>query len=240
MSLTRARTLLAVLLAVSGVLTQPAPATSREESLEPDLATVAAREADQSYLRMDAAAAASMSLDELAAIYNTPAKIWHLLEQQVTYTFDRQVWGIDEYFATAEELWAKKRGDCEDYAAFAKALLDRNGYTTVLFSAWRQERDAGGNDGHTVVAFLEHGRWNHISNLGYVRAEAATHEELAASIFSNWTRSNIWVYAGPAITRDGLNGWRVATMVANRGAGVRTLVRTDRARGSLLTAASGN
>ncbi len=240
MSVKRVRTLLALLVALSGVLAQATPATPREESPEPDPAVMAAREADQSYLSIDRATAAAMSLDELAARYDTPAKVWYLLEQTVTYAYDRQVWGGDEYFATAEELWARKRGDCEDYAVFAKALLERNGYTTVLFSAWRPERDAGGNDGHTVVAVLEHGRWNHISNLGYVRAEAATQEELAASIFPTWTRSNTWVYAGPAVTRDGLNGWRVATMVANRGSGVRTVVRIDRVRGDALPAASGN
>jgi predicted transglutaminase-like cysteine proteinase len=200
-------------------------------------AHVAAPEADDAYRRVAVRDAAAMSLSELAHTYDTPAKVWYLLERAVTYAFDRQVWGEAEYFATAEEFWARRLGDCEDYAAFAKALLDRNGYTTVLLSTWRGERDAGGNDGHTVVAFLERGRWNHISNLGYVRAEAATHEELAASIFPSWTRSNTWVYAGPTLTHDGRNGWHVGTMVVNRGAGVRTLVRTEAAA---LVAVSGN
>lgn len=226
-----------VCLALAVLVLHPQMATSREEQAEPDPATVALREADDRYLRIAAGQAGAMSMDQLAEIYDTPAKVWYLLDQTVKYGFDRAVWGVDEYFASADEIWARKKGDCEDYAAFAKALLDRNGYTTVLFSAWRQERDAGGNDGHTVIAFLENGRWNHISNLGYVRAEAATHEELAASIFPNWTRSNTWVFTGSAITRDGLNGWRIATMVANRGAGMRTLVRAD---GVTLPTASGN
>jgi predicted transglutaminase-like cysteine proteinase len=225
------------LVALAMLAGSPRVATSRDDMAEPEATLVAQREADDAYLRVAPALASAMTLEQLAAIYDTPAKVWYLLEQTATYTFDRQIYGNDEYFATADEFWARKRGDCEDYAAFAKALLDRAGYTTVLFSAWRQERDAGGNDGHTVVAFLEHGRWNHISNLGYVKAEAATHEELAASIFPNWTRSNTWVYAGPVASRDGLNGWRIATMVANRGAGVRTLVRTD---ATSFTTASGN
>ncbi len=239
MWLRRARTLLTLVLAL-GALAGSGVAASRAETFTPDPAVVAAREADRTYLALDQAAIAAMTLDELAAVFNTPTKIWYLIERTITYAYDRQVWGVDEYFATAEELWAKKRGDCEDYAAFAKALLDRAGYTTVLFSAWRQERDAGGNDGHTVVAFLENGRWNHISNLGYIRAEATTQEELASSIFPNWTRSNTWVYTGPAQTRDGLNGWRVATMIANRGTGGRTVVQVGGPRGAGETAASGN
>lgn len=231
------RTALVGLVGLAALVVAPGLATSREELHEPDIAVVAARDADLTYQQLSAAQAGAMRLDELAEIYDTPAKVWYLLDRTVTYGFDRNVWGLDEYFATAEELWARKKGDCEDYAALAKALLDRAGYTTVLFSAWRQERDAGGNDGHTVVAFLENGRWNHISNLGYIRAEAATHEELAASIFSNWTRSNTWTYTGPAVTRDGLNGWRVATMVANRGTNMRTIVRAD---GLTLPIASGN
>lgn len=237
MSSRLAQTLAALLTALGTALVYPNAATSRDETAEPEPAVIAAREADVAYLQHDAARLKAMGLDELAPIFDTPAKVWYLLEKTVTYSFDRQAWGYDEYFATAEEFWSRKRGDCEDYAALAKALLDRNGYTTVLFSAWRPERDAGGNDGHTVVAFLENGRWNHISNLGYVKAEATTHEELAASIFPNWTRSNTWVYAGPTITRDGLNGWRVAAMVANRGSGVRTLVRAD---GVSRPTASGN
>ncbi len=231
------RTVCIGLVAAGALALAPQMATSREEASEPDAATLSLRAADETYLHVGGGQAAAMSLDELAQIYDTPAKVWYLLDHVVAYAFDRAVWGADEYFATADELWSRKKGDCEDYAAFAKALLDRAGYTTVLFSAWRQERDAGGNDGHTVVAFLEGGRWNHISNLGYVRAQAVTHEELAASIFPNWTRSNTWLYTGPTLTRDGLNGWRVATMVANRGAGMRTLVRAD---GVTLPTASGN
>lgn len=225
------------LVAAAVLVLAPELATSREELHEPDASLIAAREADVTYQRLSPVQASAMTLDQLAEIYDTPAKVWYLLERTVTYGFDRGVWGLDEYFATADELWARKKGDCEDYATLAKALLDRAGYTTVLFSAWRQERDAGGNDGHTVVAFLENGRWNHISNLGYVRAEAVTHEELAASIFPNWTRSNTWTYGGPGLTRDGLNGWRIATMVANRGTNMRTLVRAD---GVTLPIASGN
>ncbi len=225
------------LVAAAALAFAPEMATSREDLQEPDPALVALREADQTYLRTLPAQAGAMTIDQLAQVYDTPEKVWYLLDHTVTYGFDRAVWNADEYFATAEEIWARKKGDCEDYAAFAKALLDRAGYTTVLFSAWRQERDAGGNDGHTVIAFLENGRWNHISNLGYVRAQAGTHEELAASIFPNWTRSNTWTYTATTVTRDGFNGWRVATMVANRGAGVRTLVRAD---GVNLPTASGN
>lgn len=223
--------------AAATLVALPGMATSREELHEPDVAVIALREADVAYRQIAATQAGAMTLDQLAQVYDTPAKVWYLMDRTVSYGFDRQVWGLDEYFATAEEFWDRKKGDCEDYAALAKALLDRAGYTTVLFSAWRQERDAGGNDGHTVVAFLENGRWNHISNLGYVRAEAATHEELAASIFPNWTRSNTWTYTGQASTRDGLNGWRVATMVANRGTNMRTIVRAD---GLTLPIASGN
>ncbi|HWP34899.1 MAG TPA: transglutaminase-like domain-containing protein [Thermodesulfobacteriota bacterium] len=233
------RLLLAALLVLAvGLFDDRGGSGSGGQPAGPDAAAVSAREADQRYLRLDPAVAATMGLDELARIYDTPTKVWYLLERTATYAYDRDVWDADEYFATAEEFWARKQGDCEDWAAFAKALLDRAGYTTVLFTAWRAERDAGGNDGHTVVAVLENGRWNHLSNLGYIRAEATTHEELAASIFANWTRSNTWVYTGPTRTRDGLNGWRVAEMIANRGTGARTLVRADGPQ--LLLPASGN
>jgi transglutaminase-like putative cysteine protease len=225
----RTRAVVCGLVALGILVGNPRAAASRDDIAEP--------EAGGTYLRIVPAQVAAMALDQLAAVYDTPARIWHLLEHTVAYAFDRDEYGVSEYFPTAEEFWARKRGDCEDYAILAKALLDRNGYTTVLLSAWRQDRDAGGNDGHTVVAFLERGRWNHISNLGYVRADAVTHEELAASIFPDWTRSNTWVYAGPLATRDGLNGWRSATTVVNPGSEVWTLVGTDLAT---FTTASGN
>jgi predicted transglutaminase-like cysteine proteinase len=233
----QARGLVCGLVALGVLAACPGVATSRDDAPEPEGRLVAQREADDTYLYVAPAQAVVMSLDQLAAIYDTPAKVWYLLEHTVTYTFDRHAYGADEYFASAEELWARKRGDCEDYAILAKALLDRNGYTTVLFSAWHAAHDASGNDGHTVVAFLERGRWNHLSNLGYVRAEALTHEELAASIFPDWTRVNPWYFTGFARTRDGLNGWQSAPMVANRGAGMRTLVRAESpyGRGPLST-----
>jgi predicted transglutaminase-like cysteine proteinase len=226
MAMEAIRILIVGLATVWGVAGPAAVARAEETGPAPAAVRVAAREADQRYQQITPATAA-MTLHQLAGIYDTPAKVWYLLEHTVAYAFDQDEYGMAEYFPTAEELWARKRGDCEDYAILAKALLDRNGYTTVLFSAWHAAHDASGNDGHTVVAFLEHGRWNHISNLGYVRAEAVTHEELAASIFPDWTRVNPWYFTGFVRTPDGLNGWQSAPMVANRGAGVRTLVRAE-------------
>jgi predicted transglutaminase-like cysteine proteinase len=236
MSIEALRILIVGLAAVWAVAGRAAVASAEGIGPEPAAATVAAREADRSYQQITPATTA-MTLDQLAAIYDTPAKVWYLLEHTVAYAFDQDEYGVAEYFPTAEEFWARKQGDCEDYAILAKALLDRNGYTTVLLSAWHAAHDASGNDGHTVVAFLEHGRWNHISNLGYVRAEAVTHEELAASIFPDWTRVNPWYFTGFVPTPNGLNGWQSAPMVANRGAGMRTLVRAEspHGRGPLST-----
>jgi predicted transglutaminase-like cysteine proteinase len=236
MSMQAIRVLIVGVAAVWGVAGPAAGARAEGLGPKPAAATVAEREADQRPQPITPATAA-MTLDQLAALYDTPAKVWYLLEHTVAYAFDQDEYGVAEHFPTAEEFWARKRGDCEDYAILAKALLDRNGYTTVLFSAWHAARDASGNDGHTVVAFLERGRWNHLSNLGYVRAEALTHEELAASIFPDWTRVNPWYFTGFVRTRDGLNGWQSAPMVANRGAGMRTLVRAESpyGRGPLST-----
>jgi predicted transglutaminase-like cysteine proteinase len=162
----RTRSLCVGVVAVAAIVLAPGMATSREELSEPAAAVVAMRQADLSYQEVTAAEASAMTIDELAEIYDTPAKVWHLLDKTVIYGFDRNVWGADEYFATAEEFWARKKGDCEDYAALAKAILDRAGYTTVLFSAWRQERDAGGHAGPPVVGVRLHGRGSHTAHGG--------------------------------------------------------------------------
>ncbi len=146
----------------------------------------------------------------------TPAEVQRYLDRTLTYRFDQQVYGRGEYFATPEETLARRAGDCEDWAWLAKSILDEAGFQTVLFTAWREARDAGGNDGHTAVAVLVDGAWDHLSNLGYVRARASSLEALAESVYPDWTRANFWRYERPAVTASGWNGW-APTVWTHRG-----------------------
>jgi hypothetical protein len=154
---------------------------------------------------------------------STPAEVQAYLDATLTYQFDYDLYGRAEYFASPAETLARRAGDCEDWAWLAKSILDRAGYETVLFSAWSQRRDRGGNDGHTALAVFVDGAWDHLSNLGYVRARATSLEALAASVYPDWTRANYWRFDGPAVTANGWNGWR-PVLWTHRGPAHRTTV----------------
>jgi predicted transglutaminase-like cysteine proteinase len=173
---------------------------------------VARREADTSYKALTREQVAGMSLAELAQRFDTPMKVNHLFQLSLRYQFDLCAWGEHDYFATPDELWRAKQGDCEDYAWFAKELLDRAGYATEMFYVRRAGTDPAGNGAHMVLAVRERNGWNQLSNDGYVPLGASSLDEIAASVFPRWTEAAIW-RRDPA--RKTLAGWGPATSISN-------------------------
>lgn len=93
------------------------------------------------------------SLDILASELKTPEALERFMNKNFIYLEDRVLFRQEEYWQTPEEMLQRKRGDCEDFAAFAEAILKRNGYKVFLFSAFWDE------NAHTVAVFESRGRW---------------------------------------------------------------------------------
>lgn len=81
-----------------------------------------------------------------ASILATADKINKQVNNLVKYTLDKDLYGVDDYWATPAETLAKKRGDCEDYAILKRALLlkegikSRLGYGVILHKNGKSEK----------------------------------------------------------------------------------------------------
>ena len=125
--------------------------------------------------------AAPPSLDALARELQTPELLEKYMRKNFLYVEDRALFGQEEYWQTAEEMAFRKKGDCEDFATFAQAILKRNGYQTFLVSVYWEL------DAHTVVVFEREGTWGlfDLDQLSYLKRGSL--KEIGDRIQNNWS-----------------------------------------------------
>ena len=123
----------------------------------------------------------SPSLDILAQQIGTPQALEKFMRKNFLYVEDRILFGRDEYWQTPEEMLHRKKGDCEDFAVFAEAILKRNGYHVFLFSVFWQE------DAHTVTVFEKDGKWGifDLDNLRSLKGNSI--KDLGNEIKHSWS-----------------------------------------------------
>ena len=125
------------------------------------------------------------NLDHLAKELSSPEALVKFMKQNFTYVTDHQLFGQDEYWQSAEEMLERRRGDCEDYALFAEAILSRNEYQVFILSVYWD------NDAHTVAVFEQDGRWG-ILNLDQLRyTKASSIAELSNTVRQNWSYAGL-------------------------------------------------
>ena len=127
---------------------------------------------------------AALDLETAAKQLSSPEALAKFMKQNFSYVSDRRLFGQDEYWQSPEEMLQRRRGDCEDYALFAQAVLGRNGHQAFILSVY-WDRDA-----HTVAIFEKDGKWGifDVDQLRYKKANSIAD-------LSNTTRQN-WSYVG--------------------------------------------
>ena len=63
-----------------------------------------------------------LSLEEVVRGFGTPEKVHDYMRVVFRYTSDREQFRVDELWQTPADMWARKRGDCEEFALM-KALM---------------------------------------------------------------------------------------------------------------------
>ena len=121
------------------------------------------------------------SFDALAKDLHTPELLEKYMRKNFIYITDRALFGQEEYWQTPEEMAFRKEGDCEDFAGFAQAVLQRNGYRAFLFSVYWN------NDAHTIVVFEKEGVWGYfdLDHLRYLKENSL--RELGDKIKRHWS-----------------------------------------------------
>ena len=107
-------------------------------------------------------ARAENRLGSVARACSTPEQLALFLSTHVIFEEDRLLFGQADYWQAPEEVLARGRGDCEDFALLACDLLSRQGKEAFLFSLYGE-----GGYAHTVCIFKDGGcysihKWFHI------------------------------------------------------------------------------
>jgi predicted transglutaminase-like cysteine proteinase len=90
----------------------------------------------------------SMDWTEAAQSYATPREICRLVEKNVRYKTEK----VDQW-ATAEETWTRRFGDCEDMAVLIQELAQVSGMQSKVHLYFPP---TAGKEGHAVLV----GEWN--------------------------------------------------------------------------------
>ena len=122
------------------------------------------------------------TLEALAQSYRTPEGVARFLRERIRFEEDTTLFGRPEYWQSPEEFLARGRGDCEDYALFTQALLERLGFEAFVFSVFGSHGYA-----HTVTVFLDGGRYNVVNQNRVIRHQAESLEELSERLYPHWT-----------------------------------------------------
>lgn len=105
--------------------------------------------------------------------------------KEFRYMSDNVQFNQKEYWQTPEEFAARKRGDCEDFAVYAKSVLDKEGYHSFIFSVFIP----GGS--HTVLVFKENSKLYYVNYDHVDSSKADTILDLANEINSDWKYAGI-------------------------------------------------
>lgn len=119
-------------------------------------------------------------LSDLAQKLKTPESIAHYLWRNFSFEKDQRQFGQKEYWQSPQEFLQNGKGDCEDFAIFAKALLEQLGKRAFLFNVY------GDGFAHTVCVFEEGGKFHVIDKDRVIRYDAASLEELSKKIYPFW------------------------------------------------------
>ena len=144
--------------------------------------------------------------DSVTRILNTPDKLATYIQWNFTYASDIELYGFKQRRATPEEMFQKKKGDCEDFAIFGAYVLSQNGFELNKFNSYEQNSVAvlliywpkkNGYEGHAIILYTDEkeGRvFNCIEVDGRKFTGFNTIEEIARGTHPLWERYTILDY----------------------------------------------
>lgn len=125
-----------------------------------------------------------LSLEVIAPRYASPQELAQFLRDAITPATDEELFGQPDYWQTPEEFLKRRAGDCEDYALFSQAILQRQGIEAHVLSLFGE-----GGLAHTVCVFIDAGRY-HVVDQDHLKAYGApTIAALASHLYPGWTHA---------------------------------------------------
>ena len=140
----------------------------------------------------------------VARLCPTPEALAAFLKKEMVFREDREIFGRSDYWQAPEEFLRRRKGDCEDYALLAQAVLESQGMEAFVFSLY------GSGYAHTVCVFREGGRYHIFNQDRVIRCNAASLEEVASFLCPRWT----WGAVARRFGRRGRSVRRIRNPVA--------------------------
>ncbi len=141
------------------------------------------------------------SFDDAMTHIDSPKSLVNFLRENFEFEEDKTLFNTKDYWQSPQEFWAKKAGDCEDYALFAQYALSQRGYDAYVVSYYGHKGLA-----HTVTIYEENGRYNVINQDKLYKFQARTVEEALTKVSKRWT----W---GAVAEQHGTRGWMLQELV---------------------------
>lgn len=129
---------------------------------------------------------ASSPLQSIYSEITSPDTLVRWMKKNLKFVDDRKLFGNDDYWQDPSEMLQRGAGDCEDYALFAKSVLDHLGIESYVVSFY-----GPGHYAHTVVIFKQGEGYNVVNEDRLYRYQTRTIEEALTRIHSNWTWGGI-------------------------------------------------
>lgn len=124
----------------------------------------------------------SQSLDEIIEGLPTPQKVVSLMSKEFDFVEDSRLFSTYDYWQSPEEIWQRKKGDCEDYALFAQYALKKQGIEAEVVSVYSADGYA-----HTVTIFKEKGLFRVINQDKLESFRANSIEDAISQLNPEWT-----------------------------------------------------
>ena len=131
------------------------------------------------------------SYEEVVRALKRPEWLANYSRLEFRYVSDEELFGKVEYRQSAREMFFRKKGDCEDYAAFYQAVLELHGYHPEVYSIWVPSM---GNFAHAVVIFPYRGGWARIENNYYLITGYQSKDKVLKSFVSPSECEDLWVW----------------------------------------------
>ena len=120
---------------------------------------------------------------ELATICKTPKRLARWMWCHLQYEDDKTQYGVNEYFATPQELLKSRKGDCEDYAWLAYSVITKLGFQEVYVIDVKKTSTLV----HAVCAFYDTGEWYILGTEGLHRCDGVLfHKDIPSWMEPDW------------------------------------------------------
>ncbi|MBI3316522.1 MAG: transglutaminase-like cysteine peptidase [Candidatus Omnitrophica bacterium] len=121
-----------------------------------------------------------LTLRDLSFELTTPQDIARYIWKNFLYEDDQRLFGVRDRWQSPEELLKNKRGDCEDFALFAREVLRLQGYHTFLLNLY------GDRYAHTLCIYKENGKYRALDGTEVLPYAEVHLNDLIQKIHSPW------------------------------------------------------